>query len=927
MGENEKKTEENTVEENKTEEKKERKEKKRKRTSKGLQKFLYLLQHVCIALMVVSVLVVTTGSSVVVHGLSWQQRYTIPSSNQGSVYEDSELFDMIYGRSVADIMRYSVIRSQMETDGVFDGKKVIDVTAYNYRNSELPEQYITVRYYLEDLLKWYQYGVETNTVSMDEEMLKEFLGDFTSVTVVDKNSRYYNTSDAGYLKSDIGNYTFTQDVSGNLLAEGMDGTPWEGLRAGEVATVDTMVNRYKTVDGKNIEEYVSDWNSYLALCSSVQSAMENLNYNYQEYLDYNDYYAANNTNIRYLVERTVGNHTEYYTNMDEAEAGQVMDAILLLTGNEPAVSSAIDRVAGSVSDSEAVNEATHIETENIYNVQETERLQRESLLNALASENDKYLYFSPSDMIYSSNSNIAEETVRSILRQYDYAYPENVRIWISVDTSYPAADAFTQGKAGFNNYLPYFWQWVSMAVIAGILYLLIVVYLVVNTGRELDKEGNLYIRLSKFDRISTEAGLVSGICVAVLICGILYIVAEGLHFPSDISTLWFRVALGIAVFCMDMAFFTFFYSLVRRIKAKTLWSNSWTKRLVHKLSKLIWEVYDNGNIVVRTWVPYLIFLIFNLLMVLTIDITIFGVMAAFIIDMVFGGLLYHDVKERQDIVKGIERISEGDFSYQIEQSAMHGDNLTLAKAVNNIRNAIKNAVEISMKDERMKADLITNVSHDIKTPLTSIINYVDLLKREEIDNERIRGYIKVLDEKSQRLKQLTDDLVEASKISSGNINLQFERIDLVELLNQTVGEFSEKFKEKCLSVIVNVNATNTVIEADSRRIWRVMENLFSNVYKYALEGTRVYVAVDSRKSPDGQDSVEISIKNISAMELNCNPEELTERFIRGDESRTTEGSGLGLSIAKNLTQAQNGSFEIQLDGDLFKVVMVFPIFK
>ena len=174
---------------------------------------------------------------------------------------------------------------------------------------------------------------------------------------------------------------------------------------------------------------------------------------------------------------------------------------------------------------------------------------------------------------------------------------------------------------------------------------------------------------------------------------------------------------------------------------------------------------------------------------------------------------------------------------------------------------------------------------------------------------------------------MTYDLVEASKISSGNINLQFERIDLAELLNQTVGEFSEKFKEKCLIVIINVNASNTVIEADSRRIWRVMENLFNNIYKYALEGTRVYVALDGGKLPDGQDSVEISIKNISAMELNCNPEELTERFIRGDESRTTEGSGLGLSIAKNLTEAQNGSFEIQLDGDLFKVILIFPIFK
>mgnify|MGYP001051697796 FL=1 len=222
----------------------------------------------------------------------------------------------------------------------------------------------------------------------------------------------------------------------------------------------------------------------------------------------------------------------------------------------------------------------------------------------------------------------------------------------------------------------------------------------------------------------------------------------------------------------------------------------------------------------------------------------------------------------------------------------------------------------------MKADLITNVSHDIKTPLTSIINYVDLIKRERIDNEKVQNYIKVLDEKSQRLKQLTDDLVEASKITSGNISLHFEQINLTELMNQTIGEFSEKFEMKNLTTVMNVRVKNAVIEADSRRIWRVMENLFNNIYKYAMEGTRVYLSIEDM--PDKKKFIVISIKNISASPLNCNPDELTERFIRGDVSRTTEGSGLGLSIARNLTEAQKGTFEIQLDGDLFKVILTFP---
>ena len=193
---------------------------------------------------------------------------------------------------------------------------------------------------------------------------------------------------------------------------------------------------------------------------------------------------------------------------------------------------------------------------------------------------------------------------------------------------------------------------------------------------------------------------------------------------------------------------------------------------------------------------------------------------------------------------------------------------------------------------------------------------------------KIREYINVLDAKSQRLKQLTDDLVEASKISSGNIVLQWEKINLVELLKQTIGEFSEKFQEKALYPVINAPKEDIFIQADSRRIWRVIENLFNNIFKYALEGTRVYIDLEYAKNQeDGKKWVILSIKNISATPLKVSPEELTERFIRGDESRTTEGSGLGLSIAKNLVEVQNGIFEIVMDGDLFKVNLSFPLLE
>ena len=279
-----------------------------------------------------------------------------------------------------------------------------------------------------------------------------------------------------------------------------------------------------------------------------------------------------------------------------------------------------------------------------------------------------------------------------------------------------------------------------------------------------------------------------------------------------------------------------------------------------------------------------------------------------------------DVVGKQEIIKGIEKITSGDVSYKLPLDNLHGDNIEMAKAVNRIGDGIHNAVDESTKNERMKADLITNVSHDIKTPLTSIINYVNLLKMEPITDKRIKDYIFILDEKSQRLKQLTEDLVEASRISSGNITLQMTKINLVELIYQTGGEFNEKFEQKDLTTITKLPKEAAWIMADGRRIWRVVENLYNNVAKYAMAHTRVYVTMEK-----SEHTVCFSVKNISEQPLTVDSTELTERFIRGDESRTTEGSGLGLSIAQNLTTLMGGTFDIELDGDLFTVSITFPL--
>ena len=272
------------------------------------------------------------------------------------------------------------------------------------------------------------------------------------------------------------------------------------------------------------------------------------------------------------------------------------------------------------------------------------------------------------------------------------------------------------------------------------------------------------------------------------------------------------------------------------------------------------------------------------------------------------------------IMTGIEKIAGGEVEYQIPVNGLLAEQKEIAEKVNSIGEGLETALAKSMKSERLKTDLITNVSHDIKTPLTSIINYVELLKQEDFKDPKIRRYIEVLEQKSQRLKTLTEDVVEASKVSSGNITLEFMNLNLVEMIQQTSGEFEEKFKAGDLEEVMNLPNEEIVIRADGRRLWRVLSNIYNNAAKYAMQGTRVYADLEKK---DGMAC--FSLKNISARPLNIPASELTERFIRGDVSRSTEGSGLGLSIAQSLTEMQGGTFELYLDGDLFKVTIKFPV--
>ena len=489
---------------------------------------------------------------------------------------------------------------------------------------------------------------------------------------------------------------------------------------------------------------------------------------------------------------------------------------------------------------------------------------------------------------------------------------DDMTLIIGIDTELSAEDDIYEASREYEQLHP----WIKICIFCGLVslmgWIISLVYLTLATGRRTEEEK---IHLNPIDKIKTE------ILVAAFIFMMVELVIPITKVNSEEWAVYgIIVASGIVSLVIDGLFLIFYLSMVRRMKAEMLWETSvacWLERGIRK-------VFARQKTTVR------VLLLFAghmaVCFVLAVGAFYYQSMTALVVLLLFSAgecyMILRKAVEQYQIRQGVEKIRDGALSGKIDIEQLHGEEKSLAEAINNIGEGLLHAVDDSTKNERMKADLITNVSHDIKTPLTSIINYVNLMKLEKIDNERVQGYIQILDEKSQRLRQLTADLVEASKISSGNVKLDMQVIDLVELVYQTSGEFNEKFEQKELTIVTKLPKTAVLIRADGRQLYRVIENLYNNVAKYALEKTRVYVDIAYV-----EEKVVFSIKNVSEHSLareNSNAGDLTERFIRGDSSRTTEGSGLGLSIAKSLTVLMGGVFDIKVDGDLFKASITFP---
>lgn len=464
-------------------------------------------------------------------------------------------------------------------------------------------------------------------------------------------------------------------------------------------------------------------------------------------------------------------------------------------------------------------------------------------------------------------------------------------------------------------------NYVICLIVDAICAALLVLFLCYVCGR---KAGTEEVQLVFFDRWMTEIMLLIG-CVVFggLMIG-LYNYYYNIRIDGDGNLAWTIFNLAEMGFCLWLLV-QIFFSLVRKVKAKILYKNSILALLMGRV-----QGKANQGTLNRKMICIMVALLVILGVLDFITIVAAGnyeTETVFLVQLLMIGVVLlivayinRTVRKLSVIIEGVKRIRGGDLTYQIPTDGKQNHLNQLTWDINCLSEGLERAVDDMLRSERLKTELISNVSHDIKTPLTSIITYVDLLKREEVQPEKAKEYVEVLDQKSQRLKILTDDLFEAAKASSGAMAAEITKIDIGALVCQAAGEFSEKFEKSELELKNSVQDNIWFVQADGRLAWRIVENLFANVTKYAQPNSRVYVDAEQKEQ-----MIEIVVKNVSAYELNISAEELMERFTRGDKSRNTEGSGLGLNIAKSLAELQEGNFFVEIDGDLFKAILQLPI--
>ncbi len=848
---------------------------------------LIVLEHVLVA-----VIIICFMWGMIYPGGEYGKAITAGSKAE---YEDTKGFGKNMLEAAREVLQDINDSRNLETDGVYDKDKIVDLQEFAEDGIISGEDKNGVAYHIKDLLKISDDGYNDSKSIVvckkpDETYHYYELDNFESL--INQGKLMFTEAYAMQGSGDTENYSYYVESSIDELKRGTvsqsggnDGLMDEegNLLYTEYWNLSTNVNdTVKTIDGKDLVTIANEepvWNGRLQeLYQNLNTAVRRLPDMLSRYDVSHQQWEEGNTNLIYMFIDL--DKKEIYTNKEE------------------------------------------------YRKYEEYQKNLDAITN-----NGKYAIVAPKLVDFKANINSGASKWRDTIQFYGGKLTDGKYIYaVGIDTAYPIQDVFYTQNQFYRQYAP----WMRVILITGMAsmtaFLIILVWLTIISGRTRE-DGEL--KLVWIDRLKTEIGVavIAALSMALIGCalvgagiyvnGINYmgsmtadgIVMDAVSLESiDLNEIAMNTAVAAAAVTGSFALFlTGYLSLVRRLKARTIWSNSILRWILSEFT----AIWSHRKVSFKIMVSYLVFVMIHWICIAS-QSGFFMVMT-FAADVVVFVYFVKKAIAKQKIKTGIQRIAGGEVEYNIPVAGLKGDELDMAVRINNIGDGLNAAVEENMKNERLKTDLITNVSHDIKTPLTSIINYVDLLKRENIDDPKIQGYIAVLEAKAQRLKTLTEDVVEASKISSGNIKLEMMQLNLTELVNQTEGEFIEKFEARDLKIVTTISKEPAMIMADGRRMWRVLANIFNNAAKYAMEGTRVYadLSVTSR-------NVIFSLKNVSDQPLNITADELTERFIRGDVSRSTEVSGLGLSIAKNLTEIQGGEFTLYLDGDLFKATIVFP---
>ena len=501
--------------------------------------------------------------------------------------------------------------------------------------------------------------------------------------------------------------------------------------------------------------------------------------------------------------------------------------------------------------------------------------------------------FRNSKRYYICKLNEYPETNQKFLERYqfhaDQRVFEKLDVYIRIDTL-DKSDHISSLKKSYDDFI----NNKNLIILTFVVTFLISVILLINLSKD--------IKLSKKNRYFDNLYIEEIIVLIITTISIVIRIFMGNNYTAYLYKI-FRVILYILLYYL----ITEMYFSIIRVKKKRKF--------------LIPKMLENAKYIYKTISIYIIVIVINLAMINTLT-NLWGYIREYGFEdiiFIYTIIFLHIMNIQIELIEISRKVKY--ISRQGEQQiiARNKELEELANNINNVGQDMKNIVREKLKSERLKTELITNVSHDLKTPLTSIINYTNLLKKEKIENENAKKYIEILEDKSKKLKNLTEDLIEASKLSSGNETVNLQQIDFKELVLQANGEFAEKFEEKNLQIISNLPEESIIYNLDNKKMWRVLENLYQNVYKYSLENTRVYV--DLMKE---NDKIIFMIKNISKEKLNISPEELMERFVQGDKSRNSSGNGLGLSISKDLVALNGGVLKIEIEGDLFvaKIILI-----